>query len=83
MGGINEFTEVVNNLIKETEALRVVAAKTTVVPFMYEKVSRREALNRVGRMTPQELTGMAPEERAMLLKEVGTPAVMNILRRQR
>ena len=83
MGQTSEFTEVVRELAREGAKLREQAAKARPVPFMREKLSRRDALNRVGRMTPQDLAEMTPEERQGLIKEVGTDAVLGIIRRSR
>ena len=83
MGTTSEFTEVVREVAQEGAKLRAQAAKAHPVPFMQEKLSRRDALNRVGRMTPQDLAEMKPEERGALIKEVGTDAVLGIIRRSR
>lgn len=83
MGKTSEFTDVVLKITQEGKRLQTAAAKANPVPLMQEKLSRRDALNRVGRMTTQDLNSMAPEEREALLQEVGTDAVLGIIRRSK
>ena len=83
MGKRSEFTDVVQELAREGAKLREQAVRAKPVPFMQENLSRRDALNRVGRMTTQDLAEMKPEERGALIKEVGTDAVLGVFRRSR
>ena len=78
----SDFTKVVEKIVADYAVLRKQVAKSTAVPFMQEKLSRREALTRMGSMTPQDLTSMTPEERGALVKEVGTGPVLDTIRRQ-
>ena len=81
MAKTSDFTQAVQNIIAEGTALRRQAEKAKPVPFMQERLNKRDALNRVGRMTPQDLGQMTPEQRQALVKSVGTDAVLGVIRR--
>lgn len=81
MAKSNEFTRVVQNITNEARSYRQAAAKSTVVPYGQERLSRGEARTRAKTLTPADLQAMTPKQREGLLHEVGTPAVLEILRR--
>ena len=83
MGKVSVFTEVIQNVAREGHALREIAAKSRAVPLGQERLSHRDAVTRVTHMTPADLLAMKPEERKSLLKEVGTTAVLEVIRRRR
>ena len=83
MAKTNEFTQVVQDMVKEISRLKKAGAKSPAVPFMAEKLSRSEARTRVQRMTPGELALMPPEARIQLVKDVGPEAVLEVLRAAR
>ena len=82
MGKTSGFTKVVEKIVADGGRLREQAAKSSAIPLMQEKLSKRAAASRVGRMTVQDLTEMLPEQRRVLIENVGTDAVVDILRRQ-
>lgn len=79
----SEFTNVIEAIVGDAARLREKAAKSPGIPPMEERVSNREARARVQTMTPQALMNMTPENRAALIKAVGTEAVVNVVRRKR
>lgn len=80
MAKVSEFTEVVRTLVKEGQTLRQAAAKSNAIPIGQERLSRGEARTRAKTLTPQDLTAMTPQQRQALLNEVGTEAVVDIIR---
>lgn len=81
MRDVSEYTKVVENLVKKGLDLAEEAARTPVVPFMQERVSRRTALARMPHLTRQDLLGMTPEQRKELVDAVGVDEVMKVIRR--
>jgi hypothetical protein len=77
----SRHTKVIENIAANADRLRQMAAKSTAIPVGQERLSRGEARTRAKTLTPHDLGAMTPEQRQMLIKEVGTQAVVDIVRR--
>ena len=74
----SEFTDAVQNLVKEADGLR---GGKRQPPPMQEEVTSREARSRVSNLTKADLLGMTPENRRALLDAVGSQGVLDVIRR--
>lgn len=81
MAKTSRHTKVIESVAAHAARLRQMADKSTAIPVGQERLTRREARTRSLTLTPQDLQTMSPEQREALLKEVGTQAVVEIIRR--
>ena len=68
----NPFTEAVRQVIDEASSFRKEAIKTTVEPFMTERVSKEQAARR--------FRAMAAAERQQYIQQIGISKAMELAR---